>query len=557
MVVFRRKFFHKFSIFRMGRRSSVELEPTSVPGADPPACLLRWLGLLKLKLASDLRTCRVSCECLSCEYFILLFSEGRTSTSVDAVPLDSQWYPSQMVEGDSRAGGSGLGRKRPRPRYSQDNASRSKLFQNDPSFERFFVGNVPGNTTVGSVRAHLVWNVEGQPSQIFVSLIVEPSIDGDGFASDPKSSLTVPSVFVAYVALPLVPKVRALGNLMFRKRPLHIAHSADVSTIAVRNFLRRESAESVSNFFCVPVESVVPMGNGKEGSWLLTNIHTFDCAVACLRKNGYHQILRSAHTGIRPIRPSIRLSVGLHVEESVEELPPSAADSVVPPQSPLAPGEADYVANGDGGYHSGHGDGGFEVDGHDVTRVCSPGLKRLSTDSAQEGLGSTGSSVAPLRLMSRSARQALTESHASAEPSGAQRQSVPGDRPLARDVEISVGVKRHVSSGGASPVPDGGRINAVSGGNDEVGYVGVVKKEPPAVVSLLENEHQGDCDAGTRDDGAHVDVTEIQAGKLGSRNSEKKWRVELSSDAGIQFVPGPSGAFCIEGKGELRYKFFG
>lgn len=450
-----------------------------------------------------------------------------------------------MGEGYFRGGGSRFGRKRSRPRVSPDNTSRSKLFQNDPYFERFFVGNVPGHTTVGSVRAHLIWNVDGEPSQLFVSLIVDSSLRGDGFASDPKSSLPMPSVVVAYVALPLVPKMRALGDLIYRKRPLRIVHSTEVSTIAVRNFLHRETAENVSSLFGIPAESVVPMGNGRPGSWLLTDIDSFDTALACLRLNGYLQPLRHG-------QPGIRLSVSLHAEESAEALPTSAADSLVPPESPLPSLRADNVANDDGGYQSGHGDGAF--DGHDLALASSPGMNRPSVDSAEEGLGITGSSVAPLRLMSRSARQALTESHALAEARGGQRQCVPADIPLVREEAISGGLKRHTSADEASPVPDCGQIYAAN--DDEVGYVGVVKKEPPAVVSLVEDEEKEVRDPGP-ESGGDGSVAEIQAGKLGARNSEKKWRVELSSDAGIQFVPAPSGAFCIEGKGELRYKFFG
>lgn len=280
------------------------------------------------------------------------------------------------------------------------------------------------------------------------------------------------------------------------------------------------------------------------------------------------------------MKPGPRLIVALHAEELDEGLPVPAAESAASPYSPLPSGVADYEANGDGGYDSAHGNGSCEVD--DVARVCPSGL------STQEGMGSSGSSVVPQRLMSRIARQALPQSHASAEANDmhciapapqllmsrsarqalsesrasveaneVQRQSGPGFRPLAHDSLISGGVKRHMSPGGATPLPDVGQIKAVNGANDEVGYVGVVKKEPPAVVSLLEDERNGALDAGTRDAGADGALAEIQAGKLGAKYSQKKWRVELSSDSGIQFVPAPSGAFCIEGEGEPRYRFFG
>lgn len=465
--------------------------------------------------------------------------------------------PRPVLRGVNQMGDTGTRYNRDTNRQGRKrfrSASSIHDIHDNPWFGRFFVGNVPPGTTVGAVRSCLLSNLDGELTHLLenvhLSMILPSDLKNSQhiFSHDPKQHLPFPSVCVAFVGGLLVESMRALDNIYCKNRKLQIVHSDDVTAVVVRNFLHKHTVEQVSNYFGVPVDSTVRYPENRLGCWLVSNVGTFDAAVALLRKNGCLQRLRSGH-------PPIRLYVQLYSEKSGDGGLNFASNSLLPAHVSHSPGESDDEASAEESYESGHIDGSLDLGVGESVLISPTDLKRQPLDCAQDGNVSAGSKVAGPRLMSKKMSARL---HASRFSKADLESSEPKRRCLnsvARDSRFDAALKGEppMSPGAPAVVPCRKESNTVVDKSGEAEYVGLAKKEPPPIVSLLDDKAD---EAHDVEPAAESGLVQIQSGKVGTKTSRKKWRVELSSDSGIRLVPGPAGAWCIEGEAELRYSFF-
>lgn len=444
-----------------------------------------------------------------------------------------------MGERNGGVGGIGNGVGRWRKRW------KSLPFEQDPWYAQFFVGNIPPKTPWSDVWSFLMQKLEANSHHIVCVTQTVPA--------DPQRPSNNVSVVLVYVGRPLVQKMRALNGIKMKHQSLQICPAADVHVLMVWNVLHRANAKKVAEIFGRPVDSVRPTRCMTPGSWLLTNLGGVDECFAALSLSGSKQPMRNGR--------SICLNVGLCVDvPQYDDRADPASNSLSPP--PLRGGDGGDVGVGLGdGEHEecrDRGDGvskgrdgacGNEPLADDVYEIAyhpaedgRPNRrKRGSAEFGRDADGKDDSSGGRTGLKSKKARPRAAERASAEETVSLQQRPRPPPRNT-RDPRDGPAKDRCGSPGRTSVLS---RLRSDGAADSKVDSVAEVKKKPPPVVSLVDEDNVGG------DGGAAL--KELQGGCFAHR----RWRVELSSTSGIRLLPGPSGTFCIEGHSELRYKFFG